>query len=40
MQDPTTKQHWQQVAISSDGKYKTPRGAAFAHYYNSLRSCR
>ena len=37
MQDPITKQHWQQVAISSDGKYKTPRGAAFAHYYDLLR---
>jgi hypothetical protein len=37
MQDPDTKQHWQQVAISSGGKWKTPRGAAFAHYYDSLR---
>jgi hypothetical protein len=37
MQDPDTKQHWQQVAISSDGKWKTPRGAAFAYYYQKLR---
>ena len=37
MQDPDTKQHWQQVAISSDGKWKTARGAAFAYYYQKLR---
>ena len=37
MQDPDTKQYWQQVAISSDGKWKTARGAAFAHYYQKLR---
>ena len=37
MQDPTTKQHWQQVAILSAGKWKTARGAAFAHYYDLLR---
>jgi hypothetical protein len=37
MQDPDTKQHWQQVAISSGGKWKTPRGAAFAHYYQNLK---
>ena len=38
MQDPETKQMWQQVALSSNGKYKTPRGAAFAHYYDRLQS--
>ena len=37
MQDPDTKQHWQQVAISSGGKWKTARGAAFAHYYQKLK---
>ena len=34
MADPDKKAEWKEVAIASDGKYKTPRGAAFASYYN------
>ena len=34
MADPEKKAEWKEVAIASDGKYKTPRGAAFASYYN------
>lgn len=34
MADPEKKAEWKEVAIASDGKYKTARGAAFASYYN------
>ena len=34
MADPDKKAEWKEVASASDGKYKTPRGAAFASYYN------
>ena len=34
MADPDKKAEWKEVAMASDGKYKTPRGAAFASYYN------
>ena len=27
-------EEWKEVAMASDGKYKTARGAAFASYYN------
>lgn len=33
MADPDKKAEWQAVADASRGKYKTARGAAFAHYY-------
>ena len=38
MRNPDTKLHWQQIATSSNGKYKTPRGAAFAHYYELMKN--
>ena len=34
MADPEKKAEWKEVANASRGKYKTPRGAAFASYYN------
>ena len=34
MADPEKKAEWKEVAANSNGKYKTPRGAAFASYYN------
>ena len=34
MADPEKKAEWKEVAMASDGRYKTPRGAAFASYYN------
>ena len=34
MADPEKKAEWKEVARNSNGKYKTPRGAAFASYYN------
>ena len=34
MADPEKKTEWKEVAANSNGKYKTPRGAAFASYYN------
>ena len=34
MANPEKKAEWKEVAIASDGRYKTPRGAAFASYYN------
>ena len=34
MADPDKKAEWKEVAANSNGKYKTPRGAAFASYYN------
>lgn len=33
MADPDKKAEWQAIADASKGKYKTARGAAFAHYY-------
>ena len=33
MADPEKKTEWKEVAANSNGKYKTPRGAAFASYY-------
>lgn len=32
MADPEKKAEWQAIADASHGKYKTARGAAFAHY--------
>ena len=34
MADPEKKAEWKEVAANSNGKWKTPRGAAFASYYN------
>ena len=34
MADPEKKEEWKEVADASSGKWKTPRGAAFASYYN------
>lgn len=34
MADPEKKEEWKAVSDASDGKWKTPRGAAFASYYN------
>lgn len=34
MADPEKKAEWKEVVANSNGRYKTPRGAAFAHYYN------
>lgn len=33
MLDPEKKAEWKAIADASHGKYKTARGAAFAHYY-------
>lgn len=33
MADPEKKAEWKAIADASHGKYKTARGAAFAHYY-------
>ena len=33
MADPEKKAEWLAVAEASNGKWKTPRGAAFASYY-------
>ena len=33
MLDPEKKAEWQEIADNSNGKWKTPRGAAFASYY-------
>ena len=35
MADPEKKEEWLAVAEASNGKWKTPRGAAFASYYNT-----
>ena len=35
MADPEKKEEWMAVAEASNGKWKTPRGAAFASYYNT-----
>lgn len=34
MADPDKKAAWKEIAIRSNGKFKTARGAAFADYYN------
>ena len=34
MADPEKKEEWKAVLDASAGKWKTPRGAAFASYYN------
>ena len=34
MADPEKKAEWQEIARTSNGKWKTARGAAFASYYN------
>lgn len=34
MADPEKKAEWKAIADASRGKFKTPRGAAFASYYN------
>lgn len=34
MADPEKKAEWKEVAMKSNGKFKTARGAAFASYYN------
>lgn len=33
MRDPEKKEEWKAIAEASNGKYKTPYGAAFASYY-------
>lgn len=33
MADPEKKKEWEEKARQSDGKYKTARGCAFAHYW-------
>jgi hypothetical protein len=33
MKDPEKKAEWKAIADASHGKFKTARGAAFAHYY-------
>lgn len=33
MLNPEKKAEWRAIADASHGKYKTARGAAFAHYY-------
>lgn len=33
MADPDKKEEWQAIADASNGKHKTARCAAFAHYY-------
>ena len=38
MADPDKKAQWKAVADASAGKYKTPRGAAFASYYSKAVS--
>ena len=34
MSDPEKKAEWKEALANSNGKYKTPKGIAFAHYYN------
>ena len=34
MADPEKKAEWKEIAMKSNGKFKTARGAAFADYYN------
>ena len=38
MLDPTARTKWTIEAQQSNGIYKTPRGAAFAHYYELMRN--
>ncbi len=38
MLDPTARTKWAEEAQQSNGKYKTPRGVAFAHYYELMRN--
>ena len=38
MADPEKKAEWQEIARTSNGKWKTARGAAFASYYNESSS--
>ena len=37
MQDPITRAKWADQAQLSNAKYRTPRGAAFAHYYKLMQ---
>ena len=37
MQDPIARAKWAEQAQLSNGKYHTPRGIAFAHYYKLMR---
>ena len=37
MQDPIARTKWAEQAQLSNGKYHTPRGIAFAHYYKLMR---
>ena len=37
MHDPITRAKWADQAQLSNAKYRTPRGAAFAHYYKLMR---
>ena len=37
MQDPISRAKWTEEAQLSNGKYHTPRGIAFAHYYKLMR---
>ena len=34
MSDPEKKAEWKEALANSNGKYKTPKGIAFTHYYN------
>ena len=37
MHDPITRAKWTEEAQLSNAKYRTPRGAAFAHYYKLMQ---
>ena len=38
MHDPIARAKWTNEAQHSNGKYHTPRGIAFAHYYQELKT--
>ena len=38
MKNPTAKSHWQEICTTSHGKWKSPRGAAYSHYYQQLKN--
>ena len=38
MHDPIARAKWTDEEQHSNGKYHTPRGAAFAHYYELMRN--
>ena len=37
MHDPISRAKWTEEAQLSNGKYHTPRGIAFAHYYKLMQ---